>query len=39
MAVPPLVRTQARVTRLNKFEVGDVASLYPKGAAMQQDQK
>ena len=35
MAVPPLVRSQARVTRLNKFDVGDVASLHPAEATVQ----
>lgn len=39
MAVPPLVRKQARVTRLNKFEIGEVASLHPEGAVVQQNQK
>jgi len=31
MAVPPLVRARAHVTRLNKFDCGDVASLHPTG--------
>jgi hypothetical protein len=39
MAVPPLVRKQARITRLNKFGVGDVASLHPEDAVLQQDHK
>jgi hypothetical protein len=39
MAVPPLVREQARVTHLNKFDVGEVASLHPEDVVAQQDHK
>jgi LmbE family N-acetylglucosaminyl deacetylase len=33
MAVPPLVRKQARVTRLNKFDISEVGSLHKEAAA------
>jgi hypothetical protein len=33
MAVPPLVRKQARVTRLNKFNISEVGLLHKEAAA------
>jgi hypothetical protein len=39
MAVPPLVRKQARITRLNKFDAGEVTLLHPEDAVVEQDHK
>lgn len=36
MAVPPLVRKQARITRLNKFDAGEFAFLHTEEAVEQQ---
>ncbi len=35
MAIPPLVRKQARIIRLNKFDVSDAASLHAEDAVVQ----